>query len=151
MSPENIRRVLDAFYMAKRIRDMLPPLPDGVAESYIRFLDAIQRLGANNANVKISDVGEALHLQRPGVTRTIKEMEARGYVQKTTADDDGRVIYISVTDAGAKLSEKYNQGVFDQLSAYLAGITDEEADALVCITRKFYDIMCKERIKIDER
>ena len=28
----------------KRIRDMLPPLPDGVASSYIQYLDIIEKL-----------------------------------------------------------------------------------------------------------
>ena len=150
MSPENIRRVLDAFYMAKRIRDMLPPLPQGVPESYIRFLDTVQHLQAQNAQVRISDVSDALHLQRPGVTRTIKEMQARGYIQKIASDDDGRVTYISVTEAGAKLSEKYNRGVFDQLSSYLPDISDEEADVLVRTTQKIYDMMSTGRVKVDE-
>ena len=30
MTIELIKRLLDACYEAKRIRDMLPPLPDGV-------------------------------------------------------------------------------------------------------------------------
>ena len=34
MTIELIKRLLDACYEAKRIRDMLPPLPDGVTPSY---------------------------------------------------------------------------------------------------------------------
>ena len=143
MSPENIRRVLDAFYMAKRIRDMLPLLPDGVTESYIRFLDTIQRLEEQNVHVRISDVSDALHLQRPGVTRTIKEMEARGYIRKIASGEDGRVTYITVTQAGAGLSEKYNRSVFDQLSAYMPDISDAEAEATVDTIRKIYDKLSK--------
>ena len=143
MSPDNIRRVLDAFYMAKRIRDMLPPLPEGVTESYIRFLDTIQRLEEQNVHVRISDVSDALHLQRPGVTRTIKEMEARGYIRKIASGEDGRVTYITVTRAGADLSEKYNRSVFDQLSAYMPDISDAEAEAMVDTIRKIYDKLSK--------
>ena len=41
MTIETIKRMLDACYQGKRIRDMLPPLPDGVASSYleISFVD----------------------------------------------------------------------------------------------------------------
>ena len=36
MTNEKIKRMFDAFYQAKRIRDMLPPLPQGVMPSYIQ-------------------------------------------------------------------------------------------------------------------
>ena len=41
MTNEKIKRMFDAFYQAKRIRDMLPPLPQGVMPSYIQYLDVI--------------------------------------------------------------------------------------------------------------
>ena len=44
MTIELIKRLLDACYEAKRIRDMLPPLPDGVTPSYIHFLDVIEQM-----------------------------------------------------------------------------------------------------------
>ena len=44
MTIETIKRMLDACYQGKRIRDMLPPLPDGVASSYIQYLDIIEKL-----------------------------------------------------------------------------------------------------------
>ena len=44
MTNEKVKRMLDACYQAKRIREMLPPLPEGVMPSYIQYLDAIQKL-----------------------------------------------------------------------------------------------------------
>ena len=35
MTTEKIKRMLDACYQAKRIRELLPALPSGVAPSYI--------------------------------------------------------------------------------------------------------------------
>ena len=149
MGTDNVRRLLDAFYMAKRVRDMLPPLPEGVTASYIRFLDTIQILGENNRNVRVSDIGEVLNLRPPGVTRTIKEMEAAGYVKKYGSDDDGRVTYVSITEEGEKLSEKYNHRVFEALSQSLGDISDEDAETAIRVTKRFYDFMCAGRLKID--
>ena len=70
MTIETIKRMLDACYQGKRIRDMLPPLPKGVTSSYIQYLDVIQSLERNGVHVKISDISDALNLPRPGVTRT---------------------------------------------------------------------------------
>ena len=39
-----IKRMMDACYQAKRVRDLLPALPDGVLPSFIQYLDAIQTL-----------------------------------------------------------------------------------------------------------
>ena len=79
MVNEKIKRMLDACYQAKRIREMLPPLPEGVMPSYIQYLEAIQSMERQGIHVKVSDISDAMNLPRPGVTRTVKEMEKKGY------------------------------------------------------------------------
>ena len=106
MKVELIKRMMDACYLAKRARDMLPPLPEGVMPSYIQYLDALQKLEARGVLVRVSDLSEALGLPRPGVTRTVKEMEAKGYLHKQVSAEDGRVTYLSLTEAGKQLSRK---------------------------------------------
>ena len=44
MTSEIIKRMFDACYQAKRTREMLPPLPEGVRSSFIQYLDTIQSL-----------------------------------------------------------------------------------------------------------
>ena len=94
MRIETLKKMFDACYQAKRARDLLPPLPDGVTSSYIHYLDAIQILEKQEIHVKVSDISDALNLPRPGVTRNVKEMETKGYLQKIASPDDGRVTYI---------------------------------------------------------
>ena len=82
MKTESIKALLDACYQAKRIRELLPALPDGVSPSFIQYLDVIKHLQRRNVCVKISDISDALNIPRPGVTRTVKAMEAKGYLCK---------------------------------------------------------------------
>ena len=77
MTTEKIKRMLDACYQAKRIRELLPPLPQGVTPSYIQYLDNIHALEKQGIQVKISDISDVMNLPRPGVTRTVKEMETK--------------------------------------------------------------------------
>ena len=98
MTTEKIKRMLDACYQAKRIRELLPALPNGVAPSYIHYLDVILALEKKEVQVKISDISDKLNLPRPGVTRTVKEMEEKGYIKKTVSPEDGRIIYLSATE-----------------------------------------------------
>ena len=149
MTNEKVKRMLDACYKAKRIRDMLPPLPGGVVPTYMQILDVIQKLEVQNGSVKISDVSDALHIPRPGVTRAVKEMEGKGFLQKIASNDDGRVTYLSITESGAKLSEKFDQKYFEALSAALDDISDSDADCMIQTIEKFYAVMCARRGQLE--
>lgn len=109
MEIATIKAVLDACYQAQRIRAMLPTLPDGVTPSYIHFFDLIETMEQKGMRVKVSDISDRLGIPRPGVTRTVKEMEAKGYLQKVSSAQDKRVTYLSMTEAGKALSRKYNE------------------------------------------
>ena len=78
-------------------------------------------------NIRISDLSDAMNLPRPGVTRTVKEMETKGYLQKLMSPDDGRVTYISITEKGERLSRKYDQDYFSSLAPYLSEISERRS------------------------
>lgn len=150
MTNKKIKEMLDACYQAKRIREMLPPLPEGVMPSYIQYLDAIQKLEKKDIRVKVSDISDVMNLPRPGVTRTVKEMEKKGYLSKIASPDDGRVTYISITEEGWKLFRKYDENYFGELSADLSDISEEDADCMIRTIEKFYQIMCERRGHYDK-
>lgn len=135
--------------MAKRARELLPELPKGVTPSYIHYLDIIQRLESQNIKVKISDISDELNLPRPGVTRTVKDMEAKGYLQKFSSDEDGRITFITLTEEGRRLSDKYDRKYYDALSQYLDCISDEDADCTIRTIEKLYEIMQERRINLE--
>ncbi len=151
MTIENIKEMLDSFYMAKRILDLLPSLPEGVSSSYIRYLDMIEKLSKEKKGVRVSDISDALELQKPGVTRTLNEMEEKGYIAKSTSSSDLRVTYLEITDKGEKLSKKYNEDVFLPLLDSLSSITDEEVKTLVGTIEKFYSSIEREARKNERK
>ena len=149
MDIQTIKDMFDACYQAKRIRDLLPALPEGVTASYIHYLDTIESLERQGARVKVSDISDALKLPRPGVTRTVKEMEARGYLCKQTSQQDGRVTYITVTEAGRQLSRRYNEEYFNRLAPLLQDISQEDARCTIRTIQRFYQVMSERRISLD--
>lgn len=149
MTNEKIKRMFDAFYQAKRIRDMLPPLPQG--DAILHTVSGCDPFSAERKkDIRLSDISDAMNLPRPGVTRTVKEMEAKGYLQKLMSPDDGRVTYISITEKGERLSRKYDQDYFSSLAPYLSEISEEEADNMIRTIGKFYQIMCDRREHYDK-
>ena len=145
MTSEIIKRMFDACYQAKRTRDMLPPLPEGVRASFIHYLDVIQSLEQQGVKVKVSDLSDAMELPRPGVTRTVKEMEEKGYLKKIASEEDGRVTYITVTRTGQELSQKYDEQYFDSLIPYMEEISEKDAECMIQTIEKFYQIMISSR------
>ena len=134
-----------ACYLAKLIREKLPPWPQGVMPSYIRYMDKIRTMEKRVIGVRVSDISDALNIPRPGVTRTVKEMETKGYLQKLSSPDDGRVTFITLTEAGKALSRKYDEHYFNELSSYLDDISEEDADGMIRTIGKFYEIMSERR------
>ena len=149
MTADKIKRMLDACYLAKRTRELLPALPEGVTSAYIQYMDVIQQLQGQGRKVKVSDISDTLKLPRPGVTRTVKEMEKKGYLQKTTSEEDGRITYLILTEKGRELSETYDKNYYSQLFQYMDDISEEEADIMIHTIEKFYRVMSERRIHIE--
>ncbi len=143
MTIEQMKRTMDACYQAKRIREMLPPLPKGVTPSYIQFLDVIEKMEEKQMPVKVSDISEQLRIPRPGVTRTVKEMEEKGFLRKETSAEDGRIVYVSITEQGKQMSYEYNQKTFEKLVECMGEISEEEIN---CTIDKMYRIMSERRM-----
>lgn len=151
MKTENMKDLLDACYQAKRVRELLPTLPKGVTSTYIHYLDTIERLEKRGVRVKMSDIGDALNLLRPCVTRTVKKMEADGYLKKMSSEEDGRVTYVTITEEGRKLSRIYNTQFFAQLAPMLRDISDEDAACTVRTIEKLYQVMSGRNIFLEYR
>lgn len=141
MTNETIKRMFDACYKAKRVREMLPPLPKGVMPSFIHYLDVIKKLEATGIQVKISDISNVMNIPRPGVTRTVKDMESKGYLKKIASPTDKRITYITLTASGKKLSQKYDEDYFTALVPYLDNIPEENIDITINTIEMFYEVM----------
>ena len=144
-----IKSLLDACYRAKRVRDMLPELPQGVAPSYIQYLDVIENMESRGVQARVSDISDALHLPRPGVTRTVRDMEEAGYLCKSVSQSDGRVTHLSITPAGRELSQTFNARFFSILSPMLEGISDADAECTVRTINRLYTVMSERRINLE--
>ena len=141
MTKDKIKEVMDACYQAKRIRDMLPALPDGVTPYNIHYLYTLKKKKKMEGKVRVSDMSENLGLPRPSVTKTVKDMEKLGFVEKETTETDGRFVYIKTTRTGRDLVDKYVDEYFGNLSENLGGITDEDADKMIEVVEKLYIVM----------
>ena len=150
MTTRNIKHLLDAFYQAKRVRELMPALPKGVTPAFIHYLDTIAALQQQGVRVKVSDISDALHIPRPVVTRTVKDMVDGGYLEKAASEEDGRVTYLTITEKGRMLSQVFDSAFFAQLTPLLADVSDEDAATTIRTIEKVYRVMSERRIHFEQ-
>lgn len=150
MTTRNIKHLLDAFYQAKRVRELMPALPKGVTPAFVHYLDTIAALQQQGVRVKVSDISDALHIPRPGVTRTVKDMVDGGYLKKAASEEDGRVTYLTITEKGRMLSQVFDSEFFAQLAPLLADVSDEDAATTIRTIEKVYQVMSERRIHVEQ-
>ena len=74
MTNKKIKRMLDACYQAKRIREMLPPLPEGIVSSHIRYMDMIQELQKQKVQERVTELNHIMKNPRQKLTIKIKKI-----------------------------------------------------------------------------
>ena len=83
---------------------------------------------------RITELAELEGLAQPTITILIKQLEEQGLVTRTRQSDDGRVVLVSLTDSGNVALEDYRRKLRAVLGGHLAGISDEQVDALATAT-----------------
>ena len=146
MKRENVQKMLDSFYEAGRVLDYLPPLPEGVNVSYIHILDSIQKLSLKNEFVRVSDVSKDRNLPLSGITRTVKEMEKKGYIKKVTSNEDARVVNLSLTEKGMELYTVFVKIHQTELAKILKDVSEEKLLITIETIYKVSEIMKNNRI-----
>lgn len=151
MKRENVQKMLDSFYEAGRVLDYLPLLPEGVNISYIHVLDSVQTLSLKNKFVRVSDVSKDRNLPLSGITRTVKEMEKKGYIKKVTSDEDARVVNLSLTEKGMELYTVFVKIHQTELAKILKDVSEEKLLITIETIYKISEIIKNNRINFKNK
>ena len=79
---------------------------------------------------RITALAELEGLAQPTMTSMVKQLEQRGLVRRERQADDGRVVLVTLTEAGNVALEEYRLRARAVLGDYLAEIPDEQVQAL---------------------
>jgi DNA-binding MarR family transcriptional regulator len=79
-----------------------------------------------NGDQTVGDLATAEGVQPPSMTRTVKTLEAGGYVARRKHDSDGRQVVISILDSGVAVVRADRARRDAWLSRRLADLTPED-------------------------
>ena len=79
---------------------------------------------------RITELAQLERLAQPTMTLLVKRLEQRGLVDRERHAEDGRVVLVSLTDAGSEALVDFRARAGAALRAYLAEMPDEQVEAL---------------------
>src|SRR3954451_8576317 len=84
---------------------------------------------------RITELAELEGLAQPTMTLLVQRLEQRGWVKRERDPDDGRVVLVSLTDAGRTTLEEFRAQVGAALRIQMDAMSDEQVAALETATK----------------
>lgn len=83
---------------------------------------------------KITELTELAGIAQPTMTQLVKRLCEKGWVRREGLPEDGRVVMISLTKAGATAQEKFRAQFLTALRADLQELPDQQLEDLSAAT-----------------
>lgn len=156
----------------KYIQSLLPPCDRLAGDGFETFLGNLQRFmnlnpfahsGTDLSNSEAmllytaldfhSETGEnicaapaakRLGVSAPAISRTLRGLSKKGYIERFSDDADRRNVRIAVTEAGERELSRTLKYVFSVLDNAMRAFSDEELSQMVELHGRFVDAILKE-------
>jgi DNA-binding MarR family transcriptional regulator len=90
---------------------------------------------------RITELARQEGLAQPTMTLLVKRLEERGLVDRERHAVDGRVVLVSVTEAGSEALAEFVARASAVLRAYLSEMSDEQIEALATATETLAELV----------
>jgi DNA-binding MarR family transcriptional regulator len=84
---------------------------------------------------RITELAELEGVAQPTMTLLVRRLQERGWTEREGLPDDGRVVIISLTEAGAAAQQKFRAQFLAAMRADLQVLSDEQLEALLTATQ----------------
>lgn len=143
MKVDNMKRLLDSCFVAKRVTETMKELPKGFKPRHIHIIDCIHELHEECEEVRVSDISERLKITTPSVTKLINELEEKKVLVKYSLEEDKRVTLLKLTDLGKEYYRQYVKEYHEEWANHLKEITDEEIEITIRVIEQLLKSMPK--------
>lgn len=152
MNVADLRKLLDACFIGKRVVETLPELPRGMKPRHIHVLEAVYEIQRSQGACRVSDVSMKLKITTPSVTKLIQELEALDKLKKESDARDRRVVLVSLTEEGLACVKCHVVDLHSEWAEAMGDITAEQAEEVLRLLRRLKNVMPgKKEGKIDEK
>lgn len=131
----------DACLKARKIFQLLPPLPNDLQGRQIFILKTCHHLGQEKKNVQISDIAHLMDATLPSIAKSVADLENKGYLTKTSNEADKRKVNLQLTPAGEQIYQTYVRDFHDEQAKILNQIPQEELELTIRTMEHVYELL----------
>lgn len=99
--------IVDTYRSILRVEENILKRSDqtDLSISEIHMLEAVGK--GEDRRRTISELAEVLNITLPSVTVAINKLMKKGYVEKVRGEEDGRIVYVSLTRQGRRIDSAH--------------------------------------------
>lgn len=107
--------------------------PDGIEQGPMDTLDVLMA----RRDWRMSDLADALRVDPSTATRAVQRLERQGLAERRTCGDDGRVVIVRASRAGARRHRTVSKRRAAAMGRLLAAFDDDERRQLADLLERF--------------
>ena len=138
--------IVDTYRSILRVEENILKRSDqtDLSISEIHMLEAVGK--GKDRRRTISELAEVLNITLPSVTVAINKLMKKGYVEKVRGEEDGRIVYVSLTRQGRRIDSAHRYYHESMVRSIIRDMTESEMQALYKGVMKL-DTFLKEQLK----
>ena len=138
--------IVDTYRSILRVEENILKRSDqtDLSISEIHMLEAVGK--GKDRRRTISELAEVLNITLPSVTVAINKLMKKGYVEKVRGEEDGRIVYVSLTRQGRRIDSAHLYFHESMVRSIIRDMTESEMQALYKGVMKL-DTFLKEQLK----
>lgn len=138
--------IVDTYRSILRVEENILKRSDqtDLSISEIHMLEAVGK--GKDRRRTISELAEILNITLPSVTVAINKLMKKGYVEKVRGEEDGRIVYVSLTRQGRRIDSAHRYFHESMVRSIIRDMTESEMQALYKGVMKL-DTFLKEQLK----
>lgn len=105
----------------------------------------------NEEGANISKIASELCVTRPSATIAVNKLEKKGYVKKVNSQEDGRVVYVILTDKGREIDDIHKQYHRDMVDAVSKELSENERIYIIDVIHKLNEYFKKSVNEVIQR
>ncbi|MGD9475831.1 MAG: MarR family winged helix-turn-helix transcriptional regulator [Eubacteriaceae bacterium] len=90
--------------------------------------------------IKISQISQKTGISMPGVSQTLSTLEKHNLIQRKTAEEDRRIVYVSLTEKGLKIFRESNQSFSEVYDQAIKVLGPDDSQKLIDLLNQLADV-----------
>lgn len=123
---DQIEKLLDLCFVAKKITETLPSLPKGMKQRHNFVLYEAYKMINRTGSCHVSSIARQLNTSMPSITKLVSELEKMGLLIKQPDPEDKRAVLITLTEKGKQFVQTHMLDFHQQWANNLEGVSKKD-------------------------